>query len=547
MPHRRNGAVPRLTPVQQTALRDLQHALDEYGVATLSSRAGMGKTEILRALLAQDAGLHLTAREFIEASAAADPLALDETIYKVLKEKLATHDLVIADDFQFVSIAACCSHAYPRQNFLAAALLPLAAFARDNGKKLVLTSEGMPLVGVYERFPTIAIGRFLVDDYRVICSAHLGEQLSGRLDYAKVHRFAPRLSARQLRNTCVALRDDKDLGTDRFLDYLREHHMASNVDIAEVQAVELKDLKGVDDVIEALDAHVILPLENVEVAEELGLKPKRGVLLAGPPGTGKTTIGRALARRLRSKFFLLDGTVISGTPDFFRTVHSIFEAAKQNAPSIIFIDDSDVIFESSNDTGLYRYLLTMLDGLESASAGRVCLMMTAMNVGNLPPALVRSGRIELWLETRLPALDARAAILADHCAQLPPSIGQVDIDALATAAEGLSGADLKRVVEDAKLLYAFDREKKGATDEVTQYFLRAVQTVRRNREQYAAAEVQARARHPNRPAFFDPTAMLGAMMAEEMSSGSGELSAIPAGAHFMRVTSMMHDAADDDG
>ena len=69
----------------------------------------------------------------------------------------------------------------------------------------------------------------------------------------------------------------------------------------------------------------------------------------------------------------------------------------QNAPAIIFIDDSDVIFETGQETGLYRYLLTMLDGLESASAGRVCLMMTAMDVGNLPPALVRSGRIELWL------------------------------------------------------------------------------------------------------------------------------------------------------
>ena len=138
--------------------------------------------------------------------------------------------------------------------------------------------------------------------------------------------------------------------------------------------------------LEALEAHVIMPLENAEVSQELGLKPKRGVLLAGPPGTGKTTIGRALARRLKSKFFLLDGTVISGTPDFFPRVQRIFEAAKQNAPCIIFIDDSDVIFESGNDTGLYRYLLTMLDGLESASAGRICLMMTAMDVGNLPPA-----------------------------------------------------------------------------------------------------------------------------------------------------------------
>ena len=203
--------------------------------------------------------------------------------------------------------------------------------------------------------------------------------------------------------------------------------MVSNVDIAEVQAVDLKDLKGLDDTIEALEANVIMPLENADVSQELGLQPKRGVLLAGPPGTGKTTIGRALARRLKSKFFLIDGTVISGTPDFFRASTTSSRRRGRTRRAIIFIDDSDVIFESGNDAGLYRYLLTMLDGLESKTPGRICLMMTAMDVGNLPPALVRSGRIELWLETRLPAEEARADILRDHCARLPAAVGDVDV------------------------------------------------------------------------------------------------------------------------
>jgi ATP-dependent 26S proteasome regulatory subunit len=208
-------------------------------------------------------------------------------------------------------------------------------------------------------------------------------------------------------------------------------------------------------------------------------------------------------RRLKSKFFLLDGTVISGTPGFHPVVHRIFEAAKQNAPAIIFVDDSDVMFENGQETGFYRFLLTMLDGLESTSAGRICLMMTAMDVGNLPPALVRSGRIELWLETRLPDADARRAILADLCAGLPAAIGSVDLDALADASDGLSGADLKRVIEDGKLLFAFERARTARPQPSTTYFLRAIETVRRNKEQYAAAEARARARHPARPSYFD--------------------------------------------
>jgi SpoVK/Ycf46/Vps4 family AAA+-type ATPase len=290
-----------------------------------------------------------------------------------------------------------------------------------------------------------------------------------------------------------------------------------------VQTVELRDLKGLDDVLEALEANVILPLENSELAEELNLKSKRGVLLAGPPGTGKTTIGRALARRLKSKFFLIDGTVVSGTAVFHHTIHRVFEAAKQNAPAIIFIDDTDVLFEGGHETGLYRYLLTMLDGLESASAGRICLMMTAMDVGSLPPALVRSGRIELWLETRLPNAEARAAIVADHVAELPPAIGKVDVKAISDASEGLTGADLKRVVEDGKLLFAYARSRGATMQASTSYFLAAIETVRKNKEQYAAAEARARSRHPVRPSYFDMMPS-GVGMEEMMGMGTDGVS-----------------------
>jgi len=148
--------------------------------------------------------------------------------------------------------------------------------------------------------------------------------------------------------------------------------------------VRWSDLRGVDDVIRALEAKVALPFENDALTAGLRLKPKRGVLIAGPPGTGKTTIGRALAHRLKSKFFLIDGTVVAGSSDFFDDVKAIFERARRNAPSIVFIDDTDVIFDDNANPGFYRYLLTVLDGLESASSERVCVMMTAMNPGSLP-------------------------------------------------------------------------------------------------------------------------------------------------------------------
>jgi ATP-dependent 26S proteasome regulatory subunit len=459
--------------------------------------------------------VYLTTRHFIEASSDRHPLALDETVYKVLYEALSSKDAVLVDDFHLVSIVSCCAHGNPRLNLLAAALVPIAHMARDAGKYLVFATESIPVPGIYERAPHAQMPSFEIEDYEKLCGTYLPSERARALDIRKIHRFAPNLNARQLQNTCSALRDDNGLDTDRFINYLREHHMASNVDLGEVQAVDLHDLKGLDDLLDSLEANVILPLENTETAEELGLKAKRGVLLAGPPGTGKTTIGRALAHRLKSKFFLIDGTVVSGSPNFFQRIHYIFEAAKQNAPAIIFIDDSDVMFESGQDTGLYRYLLTMLDGLESTSAGRICLMMTAMDVGAIPPALVRSGRIELWLQTTFPDEAARTAILRDRCADMPRAIGEVDIAALTTASDGLSGADLKRVVEDGKLLFAFDRERKRETKPSTEYFLAAIETVRRNKEQYAEAEGRARMRHPVRPAMFDAFSALAELDASD--------------------------------
>src|SRR5262249_5302275 len=148
------------------------------------------------------------------------------------------------------------------------------------------------------------------------------------LDFAKVHRFAPKLNAHQLRGACLWFKDRAPVETNAFVEYLRSQRLTSNVELGEVADVDLRELKGVDDVIQSLETNVVLPLENDLLATELDLKAKRGVLLVGPPGTGKTTVGRALAHRLKGKFLLIDGTFISGTRDFYYMIQRVFQAAK---------------------------------------------------------------------------------------------------------------------------------------------------------------------------------------------------------------------------
>jgi len=195
---------------------------------------------------------------------------------------------------------------------------------------------------------------------------------------------------------------------------------------------------------------------------KVGAEVPRGVLLMGPPGTGKTMLAKALAGEAGVPFFSITGSefieVFVGVGA--ARVRNLFRAAKSRAPSIVFIDELDAVGRTRG-TGLggghdereqtLNQILAEMDGFEGHEA--VIVLAATNRPDVLDPALLRPGRFDRHVTLDLPDRKDRAAILRVHVRKVPLA-GDVDLDTLAAVTPGFSGADLKNLVNEAAILAA---------------------------------------------------------------------------------------------
>ncbi len=226
------------------------------------------------------------------------------------------------------------------------------------------------------------------------------------------------------------------------------------------QRVTFADVAGAGDAIAEL-GEVTHYLADPDRFARLGARAPRGILLYGPPGCGKTLLGRAVAGEANAAFFSVAGSefveVFAG--EGASRVRELFAEARSIAPAIVFIDEIDAI-GARRGMGVEGHrereqtlnqILVELDGFESRSA--VVVMAATNRPDILDPALVRPGRFDRQIEVTLPDRAGRRAILGLH-ATSSPLAPDVDLDAVAGLTRGLSGAELANVVNEAALLAA---------------------------------------------------------------------------------------------
>jgi transitional endoplasmic reticulum ATPase len=473
-----------LSPTQAVADGELDVLLKVAPVVGLAATVGMGRTLLLVNQASKRGGHVITLTEMADVSAATNPLAFADAIGDLIEKALAENDFVAVDDFDFITRIAPSSIA-PRGGYTTmVAKKILEKLAHEPHKRLLIAGSTNQhgqffLDALMDRGAVTTLNSFHVEDYAAIVGNILGPRAQG-IDFLQLFRHAARLTGHQLRLASALLRDVPAPTTEQFIEVLSHHIVASNVRTSEVEDITFDRLPGAEHIAEALETAIVLPLENRKLAQEMGLKAKRGVLLYGPPGTGKTVMGRALAHRMKGKFFLVDGSFISEPPgNFFSKLQAVVAEAKANSPSVLFIDDADVLFKIEHIQGVVRFLLSLLDGLESETANNVCVMMTAMDVRHIPDAVLRSGRVEVWLQTKLPDHGIRARILKRYLNEEKhlPDVNIIDFDRLASATEGFTQADLRRVAGDAKSLYASDLVKGREPVTAVDYVLNAVDAV----------------------------------------------------------------------
>ncbi|CAF1509243.1 unnamed protein product, partial [Adineta steineri] len=207
--------------------------------------------------------------------------------------------------------------------------------------------------------------------------------------------------------------------------------------------------------------------------EEMGIKPPKGVILYGQPGTGKTLLAKAVANQTSATFLRVVGSELiqKYLGDGPKLVRELFRVAEEYAPAIVFIDEIDAIgtkrydSNSGGEREIQRTMLELLNQLDGFdSRGDVKVIMATNRIDSLDPALIRPGRIDRKIEFPLPDEKTRRMIFKIHTGRMTLA-DDVNLEELIMAKDDLSGADIKAICTESGLMALRERRMKVTNED----------------------------------------------------------------------------------
>ncbi|WP_298522553.1 CDC48 family AAA ATPase [uncultured Methanobrevibacter sp.] len=253
--------------------------------------------------------------------------------------------------------------------------------------------------------------------------------------------------------------------------------------LVQIPDVKWDDVGGLEDVKQELKEAVEWPLKHPETFQRLGIRPPKGTLLYGIPGTGKTLLAKAVASESEANFISVKGPELLSkwVGESEKGVREVFRKAKQAAPTVIFFDEIDAIASarSGNDTDsgvtkrVVNQLLTEMDGLEELQD--VAIIAATNRPDILDAGLMRPGRFDRHIQVKEPDEEARISIFEVHTKDMPLA-EDVNIKKLAKNTEGYVGADIEAVCREAAMLTL--RNDLEASEIPNKYFKEAIEKVK---------------------------------------------------------------------